>query len=54
MNPIKYAANGECPAATNRSRTPEANTKIQAATQHNIIVNGMLTDEPISPISLTV
>jgi hypothetical protein len=54
MNAVRYAANRECPATTEKLPTPEAKTKMQAATQHNMIAKGTLAGEPISPISLTV
>jgi len=54
MNPIRYAANWERWAATDTSRTAEAKTKMQAATQPNMMAKGTLAGELISPISLTV
>jgi hypothetical protein len=35
-------------------RTAEAKATMQTATEHNMIANGILAADPISPISLTV
>jgi hypothetical protein len=54
MNAIKYAATRGWPISTATSRTAEAKTRRQTATQDSRMANGTRAGEPISPISLTV